>query len=59
MKFHEYILYGLGVIARTHFSRTYARTEGRTRVKIYGPEEAKETEYDLGVMSQTGMHGRT
>ena len=30
MKFHEYITYGLGVMARTYFLRTYARTEGRT-----------------------------
>ena len=33
VKFHEYILYGLGVMARTQ-SGTYGRTDGRTDVRV-------------------------
>ena len=43
VKFHEYIPYGLGFIARTQiFYHTCKHTHnGRTRVMSYGPETKK------------------
>ena len=37
VKFHEYIPYGLGVMARTR-SGTYGRTDGRTDRQTYGTD---------------------
>ena len=37
VKFHKYIPYGLGVMARTR-SGTYGRTDGRTYGQTYGTD---------------------